>query len=589
MPRYLSPVQKTFKLRPCSKGILALLTIIGLPFLTACSQNTIQPDTVHLNANTPSTQITSHSYVEELLKAEFILQRKGPIEAFEPFYELASKSKNTALVERLVHIAIATQDDTYVERSTNLWLAIEPASESAYSLKFQVLIKTQRPEETATLLTNADRHGVSLRFLPIYLEDNLHNNEHLETIADAISKLPPETKIDQYVQLSNAHFLFLSGQYQDAINTSKRLLAKNNTEKNEALYLILALSQKNLEALDSGINTLTTASKIFPNNIRILTPLLNFLVENKQEKQASDVYQNAILDTSDRLQVGVNFMRALLEYKHPQQALDTSNTLPEEKLGLLDQIKYLTAIALAQLDRKPEAIDAMNQVNDSLRNNATHKIAIWLYDEGKENDVNDMVLSRTLREDMPEQVSFISLLHEEKGNTTLSYELLSRASEALPESNVLHYRKALLAETLGNWKTTEAELKKLLQKEPENPQYLNALGYTLLTRTKRIDEAMGYIESAYEKTENDPAIIDSLGWGHFMKGELEQASYFLKKAWSILPDAEIAAHYGESLWQQRHYDEAIEIWKTALTTSPNTPLLLDTIKRLSPSLLEAKQ
>lgn len=588
MPRYLRQAQKTLTPRPNNKGILAFLAIIGLPFLAACSQSPALPDTFSQNTETSSTKITPHNHVEELLKAEFILQRKGPDEAFEAFYELASTSKNTVLVERLVHIAIATQNDSYVERSTNLWLAIEPSSESAYSLKFQVLIKTQRPEETATLLTNADRHHVPLRFLPIYLEDNLHNNEHLETIADAVSKLPPETKSDQYVQLSNAHLLFLSGQYQAAINTSKHLLTKKSTEKSETLYLILALSQKKLEALDNAINTLLTASERFPNNVRILTPLLSFLVENKQVKQAVAVYQKTNLDTQDSLQMGINFMRVLLEYKHPKLALDVSNTLQEEKFGLIDQIQYLTAIAFAQLDNKTEAIDTMNQVDGNLRNNATHKIAIWLYDTAKENDINDMVLSRTLREDMPEQVSFISLLHEEKGHLDLSYDLVSRAGETFPESDLLRYRKALLAETLGNWEVTEIELKKLLQKDPENPQYLNALGYTLLTRTKRIDEAMRYIEAAYEKTENDPAITDSLGWGHFMKGELEQASYFLKKAWSILPDAEIAAHYGESLWKQRHYDEAIEIWKTALTTSPNTPLLLDTIKRLSPSLLDAK-
>lgn len=588
MPRHLSPVQKTLVSRPYKKGILVFWAIIGLSILTACSQNIIQPDAASLSTNLSSTKATSHNYVEELLKAEFILQRKGPNEAFKPFYELASKSKDATLIERLVHIAIATKNDTYVERSTNLWLAIEPSSESAYSLKFQVLIKTKRSEETATLLTNAARHNVPLRFLPMYLEDNLHNNEHLEIITNAISNLPPETKSDQYVQLSHAHLLFLSGQYQAAIDISKQLLAKNSTEKSEALYLILAFSQKNVEAVKNAINTLVTASQVFPNNTRILTPLIDFLVENKQVKKATTTYSKANLDTSDKVQVGVSFMRVLLEYKYPQQALEISSILPERKLGLLNQIQYLTAIALAQLNKKPEAIDMMNQVDGNLRNNATHKIVIWLYDEGKKNDVNDIVLTRTLREDMPEQVSFISLLHEEKGNIDLSYKLLSRACSALPESDVLRYKKALLAETLGNWKTTEIELKKLLQKDPENPQYLNALGYTLLTRTTRIDEAMSYIESAYERTENDPAVIDSLGWGHFMKGELEQASYFLKKAWSILPDAEIAAHYGESLWKQRHYVEAIEIWNTALTTSPNTPLLLDTIKRLSPSLLKAK-
>ena len=267
-------------------------------------------------------------------------------------------------------------------------------------------------------------------------------------------------------------------------------------------------------------------------------------------------------------------MRTLLEYEKPQLAINIANDLPKEQLGLSDQIEFLRAIALAQLGKSSQAINVMQKVGGTLRTNATNQIALWLYEQGKEADINTMVLDRTHREDIPEQIAAISQIHEENGNSHLSYELLKEALFLFPESDALRYQKALLADALGQWDVTESELKTLLAKDPENPQYLNALGYTLLVRTQRIDEAMVYIESAYEKADSDPAIIDSLGWVFFLKGELEQSSYYLKKAWSILPDAEIAAHYGESLWKQRHYKEAIEIWKTALESSPDTPFYL---------------
>lgn len=225
----------------------------------------------------------------------------------------------------------------------------------------------------------------------------------------------------------------------------------------------------------------------------------------------------------------------------------------------------------------------------SLRTKAIQQIALWLYEEKREQDINKLVLTKTSRENIPEQIILISQLHLQNNNAYLAYDLLEQASNTYPESNTLRYRKALLAESLGDWQTTETEMRILLLKDPENPQYLNALGYTLLTRTPRIDEAMEYIESAYNKAEDDPAVIDSLGWGHFLKDELEQASYYLQKAWKLLPDAEIAAHYGETLWKQRHYEEAIKIWETALDNEPSSPLLLETIKRLSPSLIEDKQ
>ncbi|MGJ8648626.1 MAG: tetratricopeptide repeat protein [Marinomonas colpomeniae] len=586
MSSCLGAKQKTRFKNLYAKNVLMFFTAISFSLISGCNQITSQTDSSQPSQENNQPQITPAYKIKNLLNAEFTLQREGPSEAFELFYELASQSEDIVIIERLASIAVASQDDNYIERSTNLWLANEPRSEQAYALKLQVLVKNKRTEETATLLANAIRHKIPLRFLPLYLENHVRDNEKVQTLNDAIATLPPKYQENQYIQLSYAHTLFLIGQYEPAITLSKKRLARSDTEKSEVLYLILSYSQKNLGKLDEAIETLLTANQEFPLNTRILSPLIDFLVENERPQQATTVYKQAVLESSEQLQVGINFIRTLLEYKHPQKALDIANSLPEEQLGLSHQIQFLTAIAAAELGNKKQAIEIMSQVSGNLRSNATQQMALWLYDEEQENLINNIVLNRTLRENLPEQIAFISQLHEEKGHLELAYDLLNHSLNTLPESNILRYRKALLAERLGNWPTTEIELKTLLQKDPGNPQYLNALGYTLLTRTERLDEAMNYIELAYEQEANDPAVIDSLGWGHFLKGELEQSSYYLKKAWDILPDAEIAAHYGESLWRQRHYKQAIEIWGAALETAPKNPLLLNTIKRLSPSLLE---
>ncbi|WP_236037319.1 tetratricopeptide repeat protein [Marinomonas vulgaris] len=564
----------------------ASLLFVCAYLLVACTQNPEKPQPQALGEQTVATSPSSNDTLSGLLNAEFTLQREGPSQAFETFYRLASTSSDIRLIERLTRIAIMSQNPFYIERSANLWLSVVPNSEPAFSLKLQILIKNNRAEEAATLLTNALRQQVSLRFLALYLEDNIRDNDQVTTIENAIMALPPETRRDQYVKLSYAHILLLSGEYQAAIDVTNALLSSPDTEKSEALYLILAFSQKNLEKTDKAIQTLQTASSTIPNNIRLLTPLMEFLVADEQPNNAFILYRTAQLNTAEQLQVGINLMSTLIDHHQAELALTTAQHFPKEQLGLSDQVQYLTAIALAQQKKMTDAISIMYRITGPLRANATSQMALWLYDIGKADEINAMVLSRTLRENMPEQVAAIGALHEEKGRADLSYDLSSRALSALPESNALRYHKALLADRLGQWQVTEHELRVLLKKDPDNAQYLNALGYTLLTRTSRLDEAMRYIELAYEKSDDDPAIIDSLGWGFFMKGELERSTYYLKKAWSILPDADIAAHYGESLWKQRHYKEAIVVWEAALTTSPNAPLLLNTIKRLSPSLLE---
>ncbi|NLQ19025.1 hypothetical protein HGG82_15570 [Marinomonas sp. M1K-6] len=586
MPCHLGAISPRSQSKPRIKGFLALLAILSLPLLNACSPHPTQVQTATWlsDAQRPVSPL-KNDHISALLKAEFTLQREGPNKAFEAFYDLASQSNDITLIKRLGFIAVASQNNDFIEKSANLWLSVRPASEPAYALKWQVLIKEKRTEEAATLLTNAIRQNVPLHFLPRYLEDNVRDSEQISAIQDVIAMLPPSTSDDPHIQLSQAHILLLSGDNEGAIATAQAWLAQHDGEKSTVPYLILAFSQRNIGQLDDAIATLQTANARLPKDINLITPLIDFLIENEQSTKAIELYDTIRLEMPEALQIGVNLMQTLLEYKQPQQALDTANHL-EAQFSQSDQVSYLTAVALYQLNNKHDAITTMNQVDGVLQANATNQIALWMYEDNKANAINDMVIRRTPREIMPEQVAIIGRLHEENGNIELFYALLNQALEAFPESAILRYRKALLADSLGDWAVTETELKTLLSKDPDNPQYLNALGYTLLTRTERIDEAMSYIESAYEKTDDDPAIIDSLGWGFFLKGELEQSSYYLKKAWSILPDAEIAAHYGESLWQQRHYEAAIEIWRTALETSPATPVLLDTIKRLSPSLLE---
>lgn len=569
---------------------LSFVFLMGCSHLGEKSQTLKEAQVVNaLSTNNNTEKLTSSEEIAALMRAEFTLQREGPKKAFEQFYALSDQSSDLQFIERLNHIALASKNDSYIERSTNLWLAAEPNAEQAYSLQLQIFIRNNRPEDITRLLINAIQQKVKLSFLPKHLEANARDTIKVDTLNAAIHNLPIDFQSNEYILLSRAHIFLLTGEYELAINLIEGIFSSPATEKKEALYLILALSQKSLNMTDKAINTLTAASKNFPESTQIPPPLINFYVEQKHILKAVKTYQNCPLGHTDKLQIGINFIRTLLKHNRPKTALDIINELPKKQAGFTDQIQFLKALALAETAQKNEAIKVMNEVEGNLRTNATQQIALWLYDENKENQINNMVLNRTQRESMQEQVMLISNLHEEKDRFELSYELLKMASERHPESNALRYRKALLADALGQWEVTESEITILLKKAPLNPQYLNALGYTLLTRTSRIDEAMLYIESAYELTDNDPAIIDSLGWGHFLRGEFDQASYFLNKAWGLLQDDEIAAHYGESLWKQRHYDKAREVWNAALNDLPNAEVLIETIQRLSPSLLEENQ
>ena len=95
----------------------------------------------------------------------------------------------------------------------------------------------------------------------------------------------------------------------------------------------------------------------------------------------------------------------------------------------------------------------------------------------------------------------------------------------------------------------EAQLRKLIQTQPDNPQAYNALGYSLADRNQRLQEADKLVEKASSLAPNDAFIMDSVGWVKYRMGDTSDALKFLRKAYDLQPNAEIGAHLGEVLWK----------------------------------------
>lgn len=126
----------------------------------------------------------------------------------------------------------------------------------------------------------------------------------------------------------------------------------------------------------------------------------------------------------------------------------------------------------------------------------------------------------------------------------------------------------------------EADLRAILSRDPNNATALNALGYTLADQTDRVDEAYALISRALALDPEEPAILDSMGWVLFRKGEMEKSISYLTQAYAAFPDAEVAAHLGEVLWANGDTDKARQIWQGALFKAPNHPVLRATLERL---------
>ncbi|MGI9227819.1 MAG: tetratricopeptide repeat protein [Gammaproteobacteria bacterium] len=171
------------------------------------------------------------------------------------------------------------------------------------------------------------------------------------------------------------------------------------------------------------------------------------------------------------------------------------------------------------------------------------------------------------------------LLHDDKLYVA-AMDLYSEGLQEFPGHSDLLYARALMAEEIDRIDLLETDLKAILSEDPDNASALNALGYTLADHNSRIDEALGYIKRALEIRPDDPAVIDSMGWVQFRMGNYLEAENYLRKAYGLLEDAEIAGHLVELLLAQGNNDEAQKIIKEGLEREPEDEYLLELQQKL---------
>ena len=168
----------------------------------------------------------------------------------------------------------------------------------------------------------------------------------------------------------------------------------------------------------------------------------------------------------------------------------------------------------------------------------------------------------------------------ETGARDQAFQLLDEAVEQLPGSVPILYTRALLAAEIGWIDVAERDLREIIARQPENAAALNALGYTLADQTERYDEAEALIRQAYILQPHEASIVDSMGWIAYRQGRLDEAEEFLRRAWKLDQNPEIAAHLGEVLWVSGKKEEAVKAWRDAQALDAENAVLLETLERL---------
>lgn len=136
---------------------------------------------------------------------------------------------------------------------------------------------------------------------------------------------------------------------------------------------------------------------------------------------------------------------------------------------------------------------------------------------------------------------------------------------------VAYYARGVSNEQSGNWANAEADFRKALEIEPDQPAVLNYLGYSYIDKNENLDEALSMIERAVLARPDDGPILDSLGWGLFRVGRYSEAVGAMEGAVELMSDDSLVNdHLGDVYWALGRQREATFQWRRALSFKPET-------------------
>ena len=527
-----------------------------------------------------SSHALTRDVLYKLLVGEFASHLGDLTLSLENYLEAARETRDAGVAARAVKIAVMAQDNERALEAGRLWYQFDPSSVEARQVLASLLLRTGDIDAAVE-----------------------HLDEIVRTMAD-----PPDSGFRRAAEL-------LAGEKDSAVATAAMRQLVLRHEKSAEAHLALAQLLVRDGETEEALATVGRASGLKPDDERIAIFRARVLQRMDEVERALESLSDFVERVPDASTARMTYARILVDAERYDEALAVFERLvtnaPDD-----DEARFALGLLLVQTDRLDDAAHHLEQIpNASPRRDSAHfylariaesqqrlddAIASYRRVRGGEHRLNAQIRVAML---LAENGDLESARRHLRGvRTTTTQELvriqlaegglLMRAEryeeamstydeslERLPGNTDLLYARGMLAERMDRLDVLERDMREIISRDPDNAEALNALGYTLADRTDRYEEAHELIMRAVELKPDDHYIVDSLGWVLHRMGRHEEALEHLRRALSITPDPEIAAHLGEVLWVLGQEVEAREVWNAALEESPDDKNLIEIIER----------
>lgn len=558
-----------------------------LKLLALASAAAFLPAAVFAETNAPDSALETYGTPANLPFTQWASYLSGRLAGFQKdfaqaaaFYEetLAADPTNPMLLERTFLLKLANGDvedairyagdlDQVVQRNFLAQLVL-----AAHEMR------TGNYDQAIKLLSEARNGPLAQLSVGIAQAWAYFGAGQVDEAVTAINDLKGPEWFDVFKQTHKAHLMFAAGRKDDAlkaietaydmdqgairvVDTHARLLAANGRQK-DALEAIDQYDNqfRGHPQLDNTRDLIASGSVIAPmvsdpavGMAEILYGLGAVIGRDGGEELSTSYLQLALFLDPQAEYAAVALGNVFERMEQPERAIKALMMVPKD--GVL----------------KREA-----EIQVGLNFNALDKL-----EESRAH------LSALIEEDPADLEAGIAL-----GNVLRSHELYQEAEDVYTASLntigtlekphwLLLYFRGISRERLNKWDLAEADFRKALELEENQPLVLNYLGYSLVDQGLKLDEALDMIKTAVELRPTDGFIVDSLGWVYYRLGRYEEAVTELERAIELRPaDPVINDHLGDAYWMVGRRNEARFQWNHARDLEPeedDLPKILDKI------------
>ncbi|HTH44447.1 MAG TPA: tetratricopeptide repeat protein [Oxalicibacterium sp.] len=537
----------------------------------------------------PSVELTD-DLMFKLLRAELAEQRGDWQLAYVTMLLSAQQTRDPRLARRAAEIALTARQVNEALSAVRLWRELAPHSDEADQFYLGlVMLEGNLAEAKSVLVQRLQEVKPQARGLLIMQIQRLLSRVNDKAAAFALLEEiagPYQTMYETHIALSQGAFAMgdLSRAHSEAqialkmkpdLELAALMLAQSTKDRSEALQILKSFLDANPRARDARI----AYAKVLIDDKQAseAQAQLDILLKNNPDDLTALYALGVLSAQTNNFAMAEKYLTDYLKAldEHPEENRDSTQALQILTQISLERKDYPGALKwLAQIDRGPAYIGAQIQS------------ALIMATAGDVEGARSLLhrLKPIGQRDQTQIVVAEAQILRDAKRMPEALNVMKKGVDRFPDDTSLLYDYAMLAERAERLDLMEPALRKVIKLAPENQHAYNALGYAFADRHMRLPEALALIQKALQLAPEDPFIMDSMGWVQFRLGHLKEAEDYLRRAYALRPDVEIATHLGEVLWAKGEKGTAQELWREANQKDPQNDTLKSTLARLHVNL-----